>query len=91
VPTRMMPSAFSATIIPLPAAAGTKPAVAAEKAGAMPEAPAARRGSRGGDLILGGVLAVVLLIACLTWEVLSRDHEALRPAGGQQVASPAVH
>ena len=79
----------SATIIPLSAISGggavDRPGVAT----AAPPAPAARRGSRGGDLIFGGLLALILLIACLTWEVLSdrevphaslQDQSAFAPA-----------
>jgi hypothetical protein len=63
-------SASSATVIPLPASPGRK----AGAPGVAPADTAPRRRSRGSDLVFGGVLAVILLIACLTWEVL-RDGE----------------
>ena len=60
----------SATVIQLSAVSsrGSDPAQTTQT---RQNAPPARRGSRGGDLIFGGALALILLIACLTWEVLA--------------------
>ena len=74
---RRVPStaATSATVIQLSAVSGDGPARSAGKPNAAGSAPSGRRGSRGGDLILGGGLALLLLVACLTWEVLSQSHD----------------
>lgn len=73
-----MPSttSTSATVIQLSAVSGGGPARSAGKPNAAGNAPFRRRGSRGGDLILGGGLALLLLVACLTWEVMSQSHDA---------------
>jgi hypothetical protein len=60
-------------------------------AGTVPPAQPSRRGSRGGDLLFGGVLALILLVACLAWEVLydtaPAPHAALQ---GQGALAPAA-
>ena len=73
----------SATVIQLSAVPGGR--------GAADAAPARGR-RRGGDLVLGGILAIVLLVACLGWEVLSRSHEASHAAleGPHDVVPAAV-
>jgi hypothetical protein len=82
----------SATVIQLSAVSsrGSDPAQTTQT---RQNAPPARRGSRGGDLIFGGALALILLIACLTWEVLSVGKEEPHAAvqGTQRVFIPAVH
>jgi hypothetical protein len=80
--------ASPATVIQLSASPGRK-ADPAAPAGA--EAAPARRRSRGSDLVFGGVLAVILLIACLTWEVL-RDGEPSHAAldGARHGVTPAA-
>jgi hypothetical protein len=76
--TRRVPSttSTSATVIQLSAVSGGGPAKSAGKPATAGKPTPARRGSRGGDLILGGGLALLLLVACLTWEVLSQGHDA---------------
>jgi hypothetical protein len=58
--------------------------------GASPAQPV-RRGSRGSNLVFGGILALILLIACLTWEMLSdRDEPPHAAPQGQTGYIPAV-
>ena len=91
---RRAPSTTSntATVIQLSAAPGGSRANAPGKAAPAPAVPPVRRGSRGGDLIFGGALALILLIACLTWEMLSHGDEpphAAYPGEGRAFV-PAV-
>ncbi|HEX2116696.1 MAG TPA: hypothetical protein VHM01_20005 [Alphaproteobacteria bacterium] len=91
-----MPSndAASSTIIPLSAVSGGRSAIPGGKSSAAPNPPPRRRGSRGSDLIFGGTLAFILLIACLTWEMLSQGTEVPHTAvesGHQRAFIPAVH
>lgn len=57
----------------------------------VPPAEPTRRRSRGGDLVFGGVLALILLVACLAWEVLydatPAPHAALQE---QSARAPAT-
>jgi hypothetical protein len=78
----------SATVIQLSALSGAN---AMDRPGAASAASPARRGSRGGDLVFGGILALILLIACLTWEMLSdRDEPPHAALQGQTGYIPAV-
>ena len=58
-------------------------------AAAATKAPPPRRGSRGGDLMFGAILALILLIACLTWEVLS-DRQEVSHAAVRGSSQPAA-
>jgi hypothetical protein len=81
----------SATIIPLSAASGGASSPSAGKPAGAPNPPPGRRRSRSSDLIFGGTLALILLIACLTWEVLSHEREALHGTaeGSERAFTPA--
>ena len=84
----------SATIIPLSAVSGGRPGIPDVRPSVAPDAPPRRRASRGSDLIFGGTLAFILLIACLTWEMLSQ-HRDIGPMSGdvgqERAFIPAVH
>jgi hypothetical protein len=85
--------AASATVIPLSAVSGSGSAIPGGKSSATPNPPPRRRGSRGSDLIFGGTLAFILLIACVTWEMLSQGKEAPHAAteAGHHRFIPAAH
>lgn len=93
-PVRTAPhsTAYQATVIQLAAVSGggtlDRQGTAATASAVTP----VRGRSRGGDLIFGGVLAVILLIACLAWEMLADRGEAPHAAlQGQSGVIPAVH
>jgi hypothetical protein len=65
----------STTVIQLSSVSGGGSARSAGKPATNSNATPGRRGSRGGDLVLGGGLTLLLLVACLTWEVLSHGNE----------------
>jgi hypothetical protein len=76
-PARKAPSTItpSATVIQLSARPTGR---GLDRSGTVAPAPVpqpSRRGSGGSDLLFGGILALILLIACVTWEYLSRPAE----------------
>jgi hypothetical protein len=50
---------------------------------------ATRRGAWSRDLVLGAMLAMVLLAACLAWEAMSRGDDPVRPGADHAAASLA--
>jgi hypothetical protein len=46
-----------------------------------------RRERPGGDLVVGGILAVVLLTACIAWEAMSGPDAADALSGGGEVSA----
>jgi hypothetical protein len=92
-PAPAAPSTASspATVIQLSALSGGKAMDCPGAAIGTPPAPPVRRGSRGRDLVFGGILALILLIACLTWEMLSdRDEPPHAALQGQTGYIPAA-
>jgi hypothetical protein len=91
-PTAPSTPVSSATVVQLSALSGGKTIDRLGAATEVPPAPPRVRGSRGGDLIFGGILALILLVACLAWEMLADRHEpphaALQGQSGSTV--PAV-
>jgi hypothetical protein len=90
-PTAPSATATSATVVRLSAVAGGGTIDHLGTAAAAPPTSSTRRGSRGGDLILGGILALILLVACLAWEMLSdRDEPSQAALQGESSHLPVA-
>jgi hypothetical protein len=86
---RRAPTATSATVIHLSAISGGGAIERKGETSRASERTNSRRGSGGPNLLFGGILALILLIVCLAWEVLV-DGKGVPHAAAQSDAQPAA-
>lgn len=89
--TPSIPATHNATVrLPsVPSAAPPTTTTARIDEAAHQALSATRRGAWSRDLVLGAMLAMVLLAACLAWEAMSRGDDPVRPGADHAAASPA--
>jgi hypothetical protein len=79
-PSRRVPSISAATAVQFSVIPGGGTPERGDEPSTSPDATAARRRSGRTELVFGGTLALILLIACLTWEVLADRDEGREPS-----------